>query len=61
MNAGKENLDIYGFIFEAFSSVLDNFLTIDQLVALTLKTDQFLGAAMALLDEANTSKVSVYG
>ncbi len=56
LNAGKENLDIYGFIYEAFSSVLDNSLTIDQLVALTLKTGQFGVAAMALLDDANTSK-----
>ncbi len=56
LNIGKENMDIYSFVYEALASTLDASLTVDQLVALTLKTGQFGVAAMALLDEANTSK-----
>lgn len=55
-NLGKENQAIYAFIYEALASTLDDSLTADQLVALTLKTGEFGVAAMALLDEANTSK-----
>ncbi len=53
---GKENNDIYSFVYEALSATLNNDLTVDELVALTLKTGQFGVSAMALLDEANTSK-----
>ncbi len=53
---GKENNEIYGFVYEALSATLNNDLTVDELVALTLKTGQFGVAAMALLDDANTSK-----
>lgn len=56
LNIGKENQDIYGFIYEALVATLDDTLTADQLVALTLKTGQFGVAAMALLDDANTSR-----
>lgn len=56
LNIGKENTDINGFIYEALAATLDDSLTADQLVALTLKTGQFGVSAMALLDEANTSK-----
>jgi len=56
LNIGKENNDIYGFVYEALSATLNNNLTADELVALTLKTGQFGVSAMALLDEANTSK-----
>ncbi len=56
LNIGKENTDINGFIYEALAATLDDSLTVDQLVALTLKTGQFGVSAMALLDEANTSK-----
>ncbi|WP_028829568.1 hydroxylamine reductase [Proteocatella sphenisci] len=56
LNAGKENLEINAFIYEALASTLDDSLTADDLVALTLKTGQFGVSAMALLDEANTSK-----
>lgn len=55
-NIGKENTEINAFIYEALAATLDNSLTADQLVALTLKTGQFGVSAMALLDEANTSK-----
>lgn len=56
LNIGKENIEIYGFVYEALASTLDDSLSADQLVALTLKTGQFGVSAMALLDEANTSK-----
>jgi len=55
-NLGKENQAIYAFMYEALAATLDDSLTADQLVALTLKTGEFGVAAMALLDEANTSK-----
>ncbi|MDD2578786.1 MAG: hydroxylamine reductase, partial [Eubacteriales bacterium] len=50
-----ENPAIYEFMYEALSSVLDDSLTADQLVALVLKTGEYGVQAMALLDEANTS------
>lgn len=56
LNIGKENNDIYGFTYEALAATLNDGLSADDLVALTLKTGQFGVAAMALLDEANTSK-----
>lgn len=55
-NIGKENNEIYAFVYEALAASLDDSLSVDDLVALTLKTGQFGVAAMALLDEANTSK-----
>ena len=56
LNIGKENTEINAFIYEALAATLDDSLTADQLVALTLRTGQFGVSAMALLDEANTSK-----
>ncbi|HZK88056.1 MAG TPA: hydroxylamine reductase [Anaerovoracaceae bacterium] len=56
LNIGKENNEIYSFIYVALSATLNNNLTADELVALTLKTGQFGVSTMALLDEANTSK-----
>ncbi len=56
LNLGKENADIYSFVYEALAATLDNTLSADDLVALTMKTGQFGVSAMALLDEANTSK-----
>ena len=56
LNIGKKNNDIYNFVYEALAATLNENLTADQLVALTLKTGEFGVAAMALLDEANTSK-----
>ncbi len=55
-NIGKEDDDIYLFIYEALAATLDNSLSADELVALTLKTGEFGVKAMALLDAANTSK-----
>jgi len=56
LNLGKENPQIYSFIYEALVATLDNTLSADELVALTLKTGEFGVSTMALLDEANTSK-----
>src|SRR5574344_109248 len=53
-NIGKENLEISAFIYEALAAILDDSLTADDLVALTLKTGEYGVAAMALLDKANT-------
>ena len=56
LNLGKENQAIYAFIYEGLAATLDDTLSADDLVALTLKTGELGVAAMALLDEANTSK-----
>ena len=56
LNIGKENPDLYAFVYEAMAATVDDSLTVDDLVALTLKTGEQGVAAMALLDEANTSK-----
>jgi len=55
-NIGKENLDINAFIYEALASTLDDSLTADDLVALTLKTGEYGVKVMALLDEAHTTR-----
>jgi len=56
LNIGKENNDIYAFIYEALAATLDDALTVDELVTLTLRTGEHGVKAMAILDEANTSK-----
>ena len=55
-NIGKEDLTINAFIYEALAATLDDSLSADDLVALTLKTGEYGVKAMALLDEANTSR-----
>ncbi len=55
-NIGKENPEVNDFIYEALASTLDDRLTADDLVALTLKTGEYGVKAMSLLDEANTSR-----
>lgn len=55
-NIGKENPEINAFIYEALAATLDDTLSADDLVALTLKTGEYGVKVMALLDEANTSK-----
>ena len=56
LNIGKENNDIYAFTYEALAATLNDSLSADDLVALTLKTGELGVSAMALLDEANTSR-----
>lgn len=55
-NIGKESLEINAFIYEALAATLNDSLTADDLVALTLKTGEYGVKVMALLDEANTSR-----
>ena len=55
-NIGRKNPEILAFMCEALSSTLDDSRNVDELVDLTLKTGEFGVKAMALLDEANTSK-----
>lgn len=55
-NLGKEDDSIYTFIYEALAATLDDSLSADELVALTLKTGEYGVKAMALLDSANTTK-----
>lgn len=54
-NLGKENNEIYAFITKALAATLDDTLSADELVALTLETGKYGVDTMALLDEANTS------
>lgn len=56
LNIGKIDYAIYQFIYEALSATLDDTKSVDDLVGLTLKTGEFGVKAMALLDDANTSK-----
>ncbi len=54
-NLGKEDNDIYAFVYEGMAATLDDTLSADDLVALTLKTGEYGVKAMALLDSANTT------
>lgn len=56
LNLGKENEALYGFLYEALAATLNEKLSAEELVALTLKTGEYGVAAMALLDEGNTTK-----
>ncbi len=56
LNLEKEMDEIYFFCYEALSATLDLESSIEKLVALAMKTGEFGVKAMALLDEANTSK-----
>lgn len=53
---GKVDNDLYAFVYEAMAATLNDSLTADDLVALTLKTGEYGVKAMALLDAANTEK-----
>lgn len=55
-NIGNENLDINAFVYEALAATLNDTLSADDLVALTLKTGEYGVKAMALLETANTTK-----
>ncbi len=55
-NLGKEDVSVYAFLYEALAATLDDSLSADQLVALTLKTGEYGVKAMALLDGANTAR-----
>jgi hydroxylamine reductase len=55
-NIGDEDLDINSFVYEALAATLDDSLSVDDLVALTLKTGEYSVKVMALLDEAHTTR-----
>ena len=55
-NIGKANPEVNAFFYEALAATLDDSLTADDLTALTLRTGELGVKAMALLDEANTSR-----
>lgn len=55
LNIGKENNEIYRFIYEALYAVTQE-KSADALVELVLRTGEHGVMAMAMLDEANTSK-----
>jgi hydroxylamine reductase len=55
-NMGYENPDIYAFVLKALAALLDDALTADDLVALTLETGQHGVLAMQLLDEAHNAR-----
>ena len=54
-NLGKTSEEIFAFVEEALLGTMDDILTAEQLVALTMKTGEYGVKVMALLDEANTS------
>ncbi|MBM7867943.1 hydroxylamine reductase [Heliobacterium gestii] len=56
LQLGEEDCGIYQFIYEALAATLNDGLSAQELVSLTLKTGQFGVTAMALLDKANTAK-----
>ncbi|WP_432409371.1 hydroxylamine reductase [Wukongibacter sp. M2B1] len=53
-NLGKENEEIFSFMSKALAATLDDTLSADDLVALTLETGKFGVDTMAMLDAANT-------
>lgn len=55
-NLGKENDEIYRFMHRALAATLDDTLTVDDLVALTLETGKYGVETMAMLDAANTGE-----
>ena len=51
----KDNEDVDEFLQKALAATLDDSLSVDDLIALTLETGKYGVDGMALLDEANTS------
>jgi hydroxylamine reductase len=55
-NLDHQNEEIFAFMQRALASTLDDSLSVDELVALTLETGKYGVDVMALLDKANTSR-----
>lgn len=55
-NLGHEDKDIYAFMHKGLAATLNDTLSADELVALTLETGKFGVNVMALLDKANTER-----
>ncbi len=53
-NLGNENKEVYDFMIKALAATLDETLSADDLIELTLETGRYGVDVMALLDEANT-------
>ncbi|MBC7234802.1 MAG: hydroxylamine reductase [Chloroflexi bacterium] len=53
---GKEDAEVHGFVQSSLAATLDDTLSADDLVGLALKVGEYGIRAMALLDEANTSR-----
>ncbi len=54
MNLGYNDIEVHGFMAKALAATLDNSLSAEDLVALTLEAGKYGVTAMALLDKANT-------
>ena len=54
MNLGYNDVEVHGFMAKALAATLDDSLSADDLVALTLEAGKYGVTAMALLDKANT-------
>jgi len=52
---GYEDEEVYAFMQRALASTLDDSLSVDDLISLTLETGKYGVEVMKLLDEANTS------
>lgn len=55
MNLGYEDKEIYKFMRKALTVTLDDSLTVNDLLSLTMETGKYGVQVMALLDKANTS------
>jgi len=56
MNLKYNNEEVHGFMAKALAATIDDSLTVDELVALSLEAGKFGVDGMALLDKANTEK-----
>lgn len=54
MNLGYNDIEIHGFMAKALAATLDDNLTVDDLVKLSLEAGEYGVHGMALLDKANT-------
>ncbi|BAH05899.1 hydroxylamine reductase [Clostridium kluyveri] len=54
MNLGYNDVEVHGFIAKALAATLDDSLSADDLVALSLEAGKYGVTTMALLDKANT-------
>lgn len=54
MNLGYNDIEVHGFMAKALAATLDDSLSADDLVGLSLETGKYGVTAMALLDKANT-------
>lgn len=59
LNLDYKQDEIFGFIQKALADTLDDSLSVDDLVALTLETGKYGVDVMALLDEANTTSYGI--